>query len=496
MSASKYGLNHDFTYNRIHSKMDRKDKRTKLICTIGPSSDSLETLCELIKRGMTVARLNFSHGDHESHTVKLNRIREAIKLCKAEGRVGIMLDTKGPEIRTGFLENNEKVSLVKNQKLKVTGDYSFKGNSEMISLSFPNVVQCMEVGNIILIGDGNLTLKVLEVHEDHLVTVVKNNYLLGERKNVNLPGVKVDLPVITEKDHRDIVEFGVKNQVDYIALSFTRTKKCVETCREVLGEKGKDIQVIPKIENQEGLQNIDEIVKASDGIMMARGDLGMELNPSKLLIAQKFMTSVCRRLGKPVICATQMLESMTTNSRPTRAEMSDVGNAVLDSVDSVMLSGETGGGVFVLESVDVMNNICLEVEDAFDNRGYFKQYKKIIEDSGDGINMDVVLAKSAAKLAFSLKCNCIIAIDSTGSVVKILSRMRTHASIIYPNYNMSVLNKLTLSFGILGVYCESKNDLDLINAARGFILEKGLAVSGKNAILIDIGNQNVKVLKI
>lgn len=490
-------FSHDFSLDSILNISKIKPKRTKMICTIGPASNDVETLKNLIKNGMTIARLNFSHGDHESHLKILNNVKEAIRMTGSEGRVGIMLDTKGPEIRTGFLESGGKVDFKKGQTLKITGDYSVKGNSEIIALSYSKVVSVMKPGQNILIADGNLSLQVREVDEENnlLITTVMNNFSLGERKNVNLPGVKVDLPVITEKDHHDIVNFGVKHQVDYVALSFSRSKHCIESCRKVLGTAGKDIQIIPKIENEEGIVNIVEIIEASDGLMMARGDLGMELNPSKLLIAQKYMTNHCRRLGKPVICATQMLESMTKNSRPTRAEMSDVGNAVLDSVDSVMLSGETGSGMFVLESAQIMTGICREVEASFNYREYYKSMKKKLQKSGKISEKNAldILAKSAVKLSFSLGSNAMIVLDQSGKLVRKISELRPNAFIISPNSNLSVLNKMTLCFGVVGIYSQPQNYVE--DSVR-YILSHGLEKNGSNVVVVNIVQNQIQIYEI
>lgn len=487
-------VSHDFSLNQILIKSKFKYKKTKMICTIGPSSNTVEMLENLIKNGMTVARLNFSHGSHESHLGILNNVRQAIKNTQSEGRVGIMLDTKGPEIRTGFLESGGKVDMKKGQTLKITGDYSVKGNANVLALSYSKVAQYMSPGQKILIADGNLTLRVEQVDkkEGILMTTVLNNYSLGERKNVNLPGVKVDLPVITEKDYDDIVNFGLKHGVDFVALSFTRSKKCIEECRKVLGMTGKDVQVIPKIENEEGIVNIGEIIEVSDGLMMARGDLGMELDPSKLLLAQKYMTKNCRILGKPVICATQMLQSMTKNSRPTRAEMSDVGNAVLDSVDSVMLSGETGSGMFVLESAQIMTGICREIEMAFNYKAHYKEYKKKMAEYLDKLQTEVIyiLSKSAVKLSFTLGSSVIIVIDDSGLLVREISRLRPKAFIIAPNSNESVLRKMTLCFGVLGVKSYPKYYYE---DARSFILRNELEEIGKNVVMVDYASNNIKI---
>lgn len=485
-------FDHEFSLDQILNKAQIKLKRTKMICTIGPASNNIETLEKLIKSGMTVARLNFSHGTHESHLQILNNVRQAIRNTNSLGQVGIMLDTKGPEIRTGFLENGHSVQLKEGQTLRITGDYSVKGNAQILALSYKDVVSKMKAGQKILIADGNLTLKVEQVEKEALVTTVMNDYKLGERKNVNLPGVKVDIPVITEKDRHDILNFGLKHKVDYVALSFTRTRKCIESCRNLLGAEGKGIQIIPKIENEEGLENILEIIQISDGLMMARGDLGMELEPSKLLIAQKYMTKQCRRLGKPVICATQMLESMTKNSRPTRAEMSDVGNAVLDSVDSVMLSGETGNGMFVEESAGIMRNICREVEHAFNFETYFKKYKRKIKSKYAQFLTEpsYILGESAVKLSIRLKTKAIIVLDNSGVLTRRISCFRPKAFVVNPCSDLEKLQKLNLCFGVFGIYCQPA---DYLEKAKDFIFEKNIAEVGEKAILVDFQKMMVRI---
>jgi pyruvate kinase len=274
-STSSLSLHHDFSLARLLSPNTLPQKKTKLICTIGPASDDVKLLEQMIKKGLNIARINFSHDDHEIQFNKLCRIREAIKNAGAQGRVGIMLDTKGPEIRTGFLEKG-KIDIKKDDIIRVTPDYDVKCNSEVIAISYASLLSHISVGQRILIADGNLALEVehIDFPNNCVVTRSLNSFVLGEKKNVNLPGVQVDLPVITEKDMYDIQDFGVKHGVDYIALSFARGPNCVERCREVLGVEGQEIRVIPKIENEQGLENLVDIVKASDGIMMARGDLG------------------------------------------------------------------------------------------------------------------------------------------------------------------------------------------------------------------------------
>ena len=463
-----------------------------MVCTIGPASDSIETLESLIKNGMNIARLNFSHGDHQTHLDKLTKIREVAMKLNQEENISIMLDTRGPEIRTCYFEKGNSINLVKGQKLRVSGDILIKGNTKIISLSYPDLIKSMKAGKEILIDNGNLSLIVDKVKDYYLETTVQNSYSLGEMKNVNLAGIKVDIPVLTDKDKYDIQEFGVVEKVDFIGLSFVRSRNCVETCRRVLGEKGKNISIISKIENEEGLENLEEIVKVSDAIMIARGDLGMELNPSKMLVAQKFMTQVCRRYGKPIICSTQMLDSMTKNSRPSRAEMSDVGNAILDSVDSVMLCAETGDGLFVVESAQVMNSICREVEMCFDFRNYFNQYKNYLETQIRKNCLAFLLARTSAEMSYKMESTCLIVLDSSGEGVRFLSTMRLRAYIICPSSSMERLRKMSLLFGVFGVH--SQQPKDFLGDAFEFINKEGLNTANKSVILFDLDNQDLRII--
>merc|ERR1719440_231978 len=340
---------------------DSFSRKCKIICTMGPSCWSVENLVKLIDAGMNVARLNFSHGDHEAHGACVDRIREADKL-RPKKPVSILLDTKGPEIRTGFFAAGGKVDLKKGQDLKLVVDYSFKGDNTCFAVTYEKLPTAVKPGNQILMADGSLVLKVKSCGKDFVMTEVMNDCSIGERKNCNLPGVQVELPVLQDKDKDDLVNFGIPQGVDFIAASFVQSAADVKVIRDTLGLRGRAIKIISKIENEEGLKNFDEIVEASDGIMVARGDLGMEIPPEKVFLAQKMMIAKSNMMGKPVITATQMLESMTGAPRPTRAEASDVANAVLDGTDCVMLSGETAGGEFPTNAVTIMRRICEEAE--------------------------------------------------------------------------------------------------------------------------------------
>merc|ERR1719183_1088816 len=320
-------------------------------------------LVKLYAAGLNICRLNFSHGDHEGHGATVKRIREACKQ-RPDRPVGILLDTKGPEIRTGFFREGvgSKIELKQGQELKLVTDYEFKGDNTTLAITYKALPTAVKPEQIILVADGGLSLKVKSCGDDHVITEVVNDFVLGEKKNANLPGVKVELPVLQEKDVKDIMEFGIPCGVDFIAASFVQSREDVQAIRKVLGLRGRSIQIISKIENQEGIQNIDEIIDESDGVMVARGDMGMEIDIEKVGLVQKMIIRKCNLAGKPVITATQMLDSMERCPRPTRAEATDVLNAVIDGTDAVMLSGDCANGKFPEESVAMLRRICEQAE--------------------------------------------------------------------------------------------------------------------------------------
>jgi len=422
-------------------------RRTKIVCTLGPACWKVPQLETLIGAGMSIARFNFSHGDHEGHKACLDRLREAS--ANKKQNVAVMLDTKGPEIRSGFFANGEKsVHLVKGETIILTTDYDYKGDKHKLACSYPQLAKSVKVGQSILVADGSLVLTVLStnVNEGEIVCRIENNTKIGERKNMNLPGVVVELPTLTEKDIDDIVRFGIKNDVDFIAASFVRKGSDVQNIRKILADNGgQHIKIICKIENLEGLQNFGDILSKTDAIMVARGDLGMEIPPEKVFMAQKYMIRESNIAGKPVITATQMLESMITNPRPTRAECSDVANAVYDGTDGVMLSGETANGEHFEAAVNVMVRTCCEAESSVN---FHLLYQSVRNSTLSRYNMSAAesIASSAVKTAIDIGAKVIVVLSETGSTARYLAKFRPSMPIAVLTPSASVARQ---SFGLL-----------------------------------------------
>mmetsp|Transcript_119341 Transcript_119341/g.349242 ORF Transcript_119341/g.349242 Transcript_119341/m.349242 type:complete len:510 (-) Transcript_119341:270-1799(-) len=467
-------------YCKLDDVPDSLKRKCKIIGTMGPNQSSPEALVKLIHAGLNVARLNFSHGDHETHGAMVKRIREAAKL--ANKPVAILLDTKGPEIRTGFFKEGGKINLVAGQDLKLVTDYSFKGDNTCFALSYDKLCQSVKQGSIILCADGSLSLKVKSVGTDHVMTEVMNNCLLGERKNCNLPGIQVDLPVLQEKDKDDLVNFGIVHGVDFVAASFVQTADDVKFIRETLGLRGRSIKIISKIENEAGVKNFAAITEASDGIMVARGDLGMEIPPENVFVAQKMMISHCNRVGKPVITATQMLESMCSAPRPTRAEASDVANAVLDGSDCVMLSGETAAGGYPVEAVTIMRKVCQTTEKILDYSSLYLSTRMQVVEHGAMTPVESVCS-AAVKAAIDAKCKLIVALTETGSTAVQIAKYRPEAPILAITASESTVRHLQVVRGVIPMLTASFVGTDSVIAkAVAKAKEDGLVASGDHVV--------------
>ena len=408
-------------------------KKTKIFCTMGPACWDVPTLVTLIDAGMNTARLNFSHGDHEAHGATLKRVREA-NAQRPDKHIAILLDTKGPEIRTGFFQEKcgGKIHLKAGQALEITTDYSYKGDETKIACTYEKLPTSVKPGSTILIADGSLVLTVTECLASSVKCKVENDQSIGERKNMNLPNVKVDLPVLQEKDINDLQKFGVPNQVDFVAASFVQSAADVLYIRSILDAdpRGKDIKIISKIENQEGLDKFDEILKVTDGVMVARGDLGMEIPPERVFREQKMMISKCRAAGKPCVVATQMLESMINNPRPTRAECSDVANAVLDGCDAVMLSGETAGGKFPREAVSIMARTCVEAEAEIDFQKAYGAIHAAVRGHGETLGIVESTVSACVQAAVDAGAKAVVVLARTGATAQLFSKYKLPMPVI------------------------------------------------------------------
>jgi pyruvate kinase len=415
----------NITLSKIITPNDPASRKTKIVCTLGPACWEVSQIESLIDAGLSVARLNFSHGDHETHKRTLDRIREAAK--NKDKHVAVMLDTKGPEIRTGFFADGaSKIVLVKGESITLTSDYSFKGSAKKLACSYQSLATSVKQGQMILVADGSLVLTVLSCDPTagEVECRIENNAVIGERKNMNLPGVHVDLPTCTEKDINDIQNFACKYDLDFIAASFVRKASDVEFIRSKLGDKDGQIKIISKIENLEGMENYPEILRATDAVMVARGDLGMEIPPEKVFLAQKMMIREANIVGKPAITATQMLESMINNPRPTRAECSDVANAVLDGTDCVMLSGETANGEHPTEAVKIMARTCVEAETAINFGGLYQAIRNSSLNRYGNLGTPESIASSAVKTAIDINSSCIIVCSESGATARFIAKYR------------------------------------------------------------------------
>lgn len=475
-------------------------RRTSIICTIGPKTNNPETLVELRKAGMNIVRMNFSHGSYEYHQSVIDNARKSEELY--QGRpLAIALDTKGPEIRTGTTTNDVDYPIPPNHEMIFTTDdkYATSCDDKTMYVDYKNITKVIEVGRIIYVDDGVLSFEVLEVIDDHTLKVKSLNAgKICSHKGVNLPGTDVDLPALSEKDIADL-KFGVKRGVHMVFASFIRTAQDVVTIREVLGEEGADIKIIVKIENQQGVNNFDEILKVTDGVMVARGDLGIEIPAPQVFAVQKKLIAKCNLAGKPVICATQMLESMTYNPRPTRAEVSDVGNAVLDGADCVMLSGETAKGNYPINAVKTMAETALIAEQAIP---YIPTYDDLRNLTPKPTSTTETIAAAAVSSVFEQRARAVIVLSTTGDTPRLVAKYKPNVPIVMVTRNPRAARFSHLYRGVFPfVYDESSDSewtIDVekrinfgVKRAKEFgILKDGDTIVTIQGFAAGVGNSN------
>jgi pyruvate kinase len=450
-----------------------KFRKTKIICTLGPATSDINVIRELAMAGMNIARLNMSHGDHKFHGSLIKKIKTLNKDLKYP--IGILIDTQGPEIRTGEVDAE--------LDLKVGETFTFhvipglEAEAKSVFVNYTDIVADLKIGDKVTVDNGLINLVVLEKNEKELICKVLDGGKLGSRKHINLPGIRVNLPSITQKDMKDIL-FGLEHDIDFIALSFVRTPDDILQLREVINERNAHAQIIAKIEDQEAVKNYKEIIEVSDGVMVARGDLGVEVELEELPIIQRKIIKECAIQSRRVIVATHLLESMITNPFPTRAEVTDVANAVFEEADAIMLSGETASGKFPVRCVEMLHKISLRVESSGGGVGYVLNKKpKSKKDE---------LAKSAALLADSLKCNAVIVITRRGTTAVNIASYHPEYPVIHAFTNMSsVRRKLWLNRGILPYRINFSSDPEkTIHLAIETLKKNGMVEIGQQVVIL------------
>lgn len=445
-------------------------RRTKIVCTIGPASDDVEIIKELLLSGMNVARLNFSHGTHEEHARRIVIIRQAAEETKKN--VALMLDTKGPEIRLGFFKE-EPVCLKEGDRVTLTTE-DIKGDSKLIPVTYNGLPRDVREGDKILVADGLIELKVLSTTDSKVLCLVVVGGEMTSQKGVNVPGVLLNLPALTKRDIQDI-KFGIEHNFDFLAASFVRKAADVLDIRKVLEEGGAEIDLISKIENREAVQNLDEIIKVSNGVMVARGDLGVEIPVEEVPLLQKTIIKLCNRVGKPVVTATQMLESMINNPRPTRAEASDVANAIFDGTDAVMLSGETAAGKYPLEAVKTMARIAERAEAALHYEEMLGKKRNVLPQR----TVTDAISYASCATAQDLGAAAIITSTESGHTAKMVSRYRPQALVVAVTPHAGVMRKLALTWGVQPLLAASRKSTDeMMSSAVEVSLEAGLIKDG------------------
>lgn len=452
-------------------------KKTKIVSTLGPASTDVDTIVKLINAGANIFRFNFSHGDHPEHLGRMNNVKKAQEITGKH--VGLMLDTKGAEIRT-TVEKDGKIEFNAGDKVRISMDDSIEGTHEKIAVTYPGLYDDVHVGGHVLFDDGLIDMIIDEKDEANreLVCTVQNHGLLGSRKGVNAPGVSINLPGITEKDSSDI-RFGLEQGINYIAASFVRKPEDIEDIRALLKEKNmEDVQIFPKIESQEGIDNFEAIMEVADGLMVPRGDMGVEIPAENVPLVQKKMIRRCNEMGKPVITATQMLDSMEENPRPTRAEVSDVANAVFDGTDATMLSGESANGDWPVEAVSTMARIDVKAENNLDLFGT----ETFNFDKSD---VTETIGSAVAQAAKDLDIKVIVAATSSGYTARMISKYRPNADILALTFDERTERGLMINWGVQPYVVDKPADTDEMFAlAAKKAVELGFAKSGDKILVV------------
>jgi pyruvate kinase len=445
-------------------------RRAKIICTIGPACNTEAAMRELLRLGMDIARLNFSHGTHEDHARNIHRLRRA---AEREGRtVCILQDLQGPKIRTGPLEGHEPVLLKTGSVVTITPENE-TGTAIRICTTFPDLGRELTPGARILLSDGLIEMRVRSIRGKDVLCDVVNGGVLGEHKGINLPGIALSIPALTEKDRKDL-EFGLSHGVDSIALSFVRTAADVSMVKQIIATHGSDVPLIAKLEKPQAIDHLEEILEVADGVMVARGDLGVEMAPEKVPVIQKHVIRRSSAWRKPVITATQMLESMIENPRPTRAEASDVANAIFDGSDAVMLSAETASGQYPRESVSIMARIVVEAEC---NMGDFVQYRRRREHRG--LSVAETICESIAHAAEDLPMGAIAVFTETGNTARMISKYRPKVAIYAYTHSLPVVQRMNLFWGVHPVRCRQAHSAEqMVTMAEQDLVCRGLLKPG------------------
>ncbi len=462
-------------------------KKTKIICTMGPSSDKPEVLEALIKNGMDIARFNFSHGTHPEQKVRMDALKEARKKLKKP--IAILLDTKGPEIRTGLLENDGKVTLTAGEEFILTTE-EIKGNEKRVYQTYDQLPNDVKPGNTILIDDGLIELKVKAIEGTEIICEIMNGGELGQRKGINVPNVKVNLPAITDKDREDII-FGIGQGIDFIAASFVRNAEAVKEIKQILKDfNAEHISVIAKIENAEGIDNIDKIINAADGIMVARGDMGVEIPAYEVPHVQKEIVRKCNHKYKPVIIATQMLDSMIRNPRPTRAEVTDVANAINEGTDAIMLSGETAAGKYPVEALRMMVQIAESTEQNLNFESNV-DYRSLRGDA----NVSNAVGAAAVNTATYVNAKCIVTPTMSGLTARLMSNFRPSIPVYAVSPNEWAQRRMQIYWGITPLQGYQEDSTENIISHSMYIVRRDGYVQSGDIVVFTAGDPATNVIK-